>query len=296
MLNRQKAVLLLLQQAGRAVSSIQLMKWSFLLANETPSHGGTTFYDFVPYQYGPYSFTLEQEQGALMRNGLLEIIEEGQVRLTPAGQQTELKLTGDVPQDIRYITNTYGDRSSQALINLVYQKYPWYTINSQLSGQPRTTPPIVDCAIYTMGYEGLTADAFLNRMLEAGIRRIIDVRNNPVSRRYGFHKSTLTRLAKLLGLEYVHVPELGIPSAERSQLESFAQYQDLFCAYETALPQVLEQQRTVARLLEEKPSVLVCMEADPHFCHRSVLAQSLTQIVHLPIKHLGWPLSGPHAG
>ncbi|WP_153188302.1 DUF488 family protein, partial [Candidatus Oscillochloris fontis] len=276
MLNRQKAVLLLLQQAGRAVSPVQLMKWSFLLANETPSHGGATFYAFVPYQYGPYSFTLEQEKDSLVRNGLLEITEQGQLRLTPAGQQAELKLAGDVPQDIRYITDTYGDRSAQALINLVYQKYPWYTINSQLSGQARTTPPIVDCAIYTMGYEGLTADAFLNRVLEVGIRRMIDVRNNPVSRRYGFHKSTLTRLAKLLGLEYVHVPELGIPSAERSHLESFAQYEDLFCAYEAGLPQVLEQQRAVAKLLEEKPSVLVCMEADPRCCHRSVLAQALT--------------------
>lgn len=289
MLNRQKAVLLLLKQAGRTVSPVQLMKWSFLLANETPSHGGSTFYAFVPYQYGPYSFTLEQEKDVLVRDRLLEITAQGHLRLTPAGRQAELKLAGDVPQDVRYITSTYGDWSAQALIELVYEKYPWYTINSQLPGQRRTTPPVAECAIYTMGYEGLTADAFLNRMLEAGMQRIIDVRNNPVSRRYGFHKSTLSRLATLLGLEYVHVPELGIPSAERGQLESFAQYQKLFRGYEAELPNAIEQQRMVGRLLEEKPGVLVCMEADPRFCHRSVLAQALTQVVDLPIKHLGWP-------
>jgi len=289
MLNRQKAVLLLLRQAGREVSPVQLMKWSFLLANETPSHGGATFYAFVPYRYGPYSFTLDQEKDALVRDGLLEITTRDQLRLTPAGQQAELKIAGDVPQDIRYITNTYGNQSAQALIDLVYEKYPWYTINSQLPGQRRTTPTVVACAIYTMGYEGLTADDFLNRMLEAGMRRIVDVRNNPVSRRYGFHKSTLSRLAALLGLEYVHVPELGIPSAERGQLESFTQYQELFRTYESGLPQVIAQQRMVGELLQEKPSVLVCMEADPRFCHRSVLAQALTRIVDLPVNHLGWP-------
>lgn len=289
MLNRQKAVLLFLRQADRAVSPVQLMKWSFLLANETSSHGGATFYAFVPYQYGPYSFTLDQEKDALVRDGLMEITTQAQLRLTSAGRQAELKLAGDVPQDIRYITQTYGDRSAQALIDLVYEKYPWYTINSQLPEKRRMGPPVVNCAIYTMGYEGLTADAFLNRVLESGIRRIIDVRHNPVSRRYGFHKSTLSRLATLLGLEYIHFPELGIPGTERGQLESFAQYRKLFRTYESGLPSVMEYQRKVGTLLQEKPGVLVCMEADPQFCHRSVLAQALTHIVDLQVKHLGWP-------
>ncbi|MCX7791325.1 MAG: DUF488 domain-containing protein [Chloroflexaceae bacterium] len=286
MLNRQKAVLLLLRQAGRAVSPVQLMKWAFLLAHETPSHGGAHFYAFVPYKHGPYSFTLDQEKNALVRDGLLEVTGRDQLCLTPAGRQAELKLAGNVPRDIRYITDTYGYQSSQALIDLVYKKYPWYSINSQFPERRCMARPVAPCAIYTLGYEGLTADAFLNRVLEAGIQRIIDVRHNPISRRYGFHKSTLVRLATLLGLEYVHVPELGIPGAERGHLESFAQYQKLFQSYEAELSRVLEQQRMVAKLLQEKPSVLVCLEADPRFCHRSVLAQALTRIVDLPVKHL----------
>ncbi|PDW02935.1 DUF488 domain-containing protein [Candidatus Viridilinea mediisalina] len=289
MLNRQKAVLLFLRHASHAVSSIRLMKWSFLLANETPSHGGATFYAFVPYKYGPYSFTLDQEKDALVRDGLVKIIDQKRLCLTAAGRQIELKLAENVSQDLCYITQTYGSCSDQALIDLVYEKYPWYTINSQLPEKRNMVRPVVDCAIYTMGYEGLTADAFLNRLLEAGIQRIIDVRYNPVSRRYGFHKTTLARLATRLGMDYIHVPELGIPGTERIQLRSLTQYEKLFRAYESGLQQLVECQNTVGNLLKEKPSVLICMEANPQFCHRNVLAQVLTQIVNLPVNHLGWP-------
>jgi uncharacterized protein (DUF488 family) len=40
-------------------------------------------------------------------------------------------------------------------------------------------------------------------------------------------------------------------------------------------------------LLKSKPSVLVCMEANPESCHRTVLAQHLTGMMALPVKHLG---------
>ncbi len=48
--------------------------------------------------------------------------------------------------------------------------------------------------------------------------------------------------------------------------------------------------RDVLGLLDTAPSVLVCMEADPAFCHRNVLAQHLTTLSDLPIKHLGCPV------
>ena len=53
MLNRQKALLAMIQQAGRPVQRMELTQWAFLLRNETESHGGPAFYDFVPYHCGP---------------------------------------------------------------------------------------------------------------------------------------------------------------------------------------------------------------------------------------------------
>lgn len=87
-----------------------------------------------------------------MRDGLVEVTARKQLRLTPAGQQAELKLAGDVPQDIACITHTYGHQSSRALIDLVYKKYPWYSINSQFPERRCMARPVAPCAIYTLGY------------------------------------------------------------------------------------------------------------------------------------------------
>ena len=275
MLNRQKAVLFLLKLASKDVSKVQLMKWAFLLGQETPSHGGTTFYGFVPYRYGPHSFTLSQETNALIRDGLVQETNKGQWELTTAGQKIDIKIPGSVIQDIRYIIAKYGRRTAQELIEVVYDKYPWFTINSSLAARQLQEKPKVACAIYTMGYEGLTADSFLNRILKAGIDQIIDVRNNPVSRRYGFHKNTLSRLCHMLNLDYQHFPELGIPGSDREGLASTIEYQRLFVSYQSKLQYQERHLHDVATFITTKPSVLICMEANPEFCHRNVLAQSL---------------------
>lgn len=70
-LSRQKVLLSLLKLAARPVERLEFMKWAFLLRQELPSEGGSAFYDFVPYHYGPYSFTLNHEAGKLESEGLL---------------------------------------------------------------------------------------------------------------------------------------------------------------------------------------------------------------------------------
>jgi len=68
MLIRQKVILSLIDQIGSPVSRLQLVKLAFLLGNETKIK---TFYQFVPYHYGPFSFTLYHELELLKRNGYL---------------------------------------------------------------------------------------------------------------------------------------------------------------------------------------------------------------------------------
>jgi uncharacterized protein (DUF488 family) len=147
--------------------------------------------------------------------------------------------------------------------------------------------PVAETSIYTAGYEGKTVDEFLNLLMESGISRLIDVRYNPISRRYGFHKSTLLRLCSSLKIDYQHLPGLGIPSSEREHLDSHHKYTALFENYRCNLPSREKDLTNVSRLLQSDPSVLVCMEANPKFCHRNVLAQHLTTLIDMPIKHLG---------
>src|SRR3989304_3584618 len=72
MLNRQKALLFLLTCAARPVSKMELTKWAFIVREETPSQGGSAFYDFLPYKYGPFSFCLYREMDGLIRDGYVK--------------------------------------------------------------------------------------------------------------------------------------------------------------------------------------------------------------------------------
>lgn len=290
MLHRQKALLLILQQVGCRASSLQMMKWAFLLSQETPSHGGKTFYQFIPYRYGPYSFTLNQETDALIRNGFLTKEDSNYWSLTDLGKKFNVNLPKDITQDIFHVVFKYGKLSAQNLVDVVYDKYAWFTVNSDLTGRRKQKRPVAKKAIYTAGYEGKTVDEFLNLLMEHGITRLIDVRSNPISRRYGFHKSTLSRLCGFMGIDYKHIPELGIIGSERHDLNSTSQYTDLFEKYRIGLDYQESSLLNVIDLLKSEPSVLVCMEADPLFCHRNVLAQHLKPLINMPIKHLGFPV------
>ena len=291
MLSRQKIVVAILQEVGGHASRVQLMKWAFLLGMETPSHGGNTYYQFVPYLHGPHSFALYQEIDTLLRDGVIEHQKENlSWALNDNAQQDTIALPASIKTELRYIMSKYGPMTRSQLIDMVYDKYPWYTINCQDTNKRRGSRPVADTAVYTIGYEGLSVDNFLNRLLKNGIQCVVDVRNNPVSRRYGFHKSTLSRLCASLGLEYFHFPALGIPSSEREVLVVQDDYEKLFATYRrNMLPNQGETMKSVAAILRAGPSVLVCMEADPAYCHRKSLAEALSSIAELPINHLEWP-------
>jgi uncharacterized protein (DUF488 family) len=124
-------------------------------------------------------------------------------------------------------------------------------------------------------------------LLEAGIKQVVDVRHNPISRRYGFHKSTLSRLCQKLNIKYRHVPEVGIPSELRANLRQPSDYIPLFQNYER---EVLRAQpsaiKKIASWIKSQPSVLVCMEANPDSCHRSHLAAQIARHTQLMIQDL----------
>lgn len=288
MLYRQRTLLALLQQLGGKASTLQMMEWAFLLNQETPSQGGKTFYHFVPYQKGPYSFTLSREIESLERHGWIAKTGQNSWCLTPYGQKQELNLPAPIAKDISGIIRQYGRQSTLELNEAVYANYPWFTVNRNPPDERRLERPVAGLAIYTAGYEGKTVDEFLDLLMQSGIYRLIDVRSNPISRRYGFHKSTLQRLCSTVGIDYQHLPALGISSAVRAGLHGTDDYQALFEGYRRDLPNRNNEVEIVSSLLGSQPSVLVCMEANPSCCHRSILAQYLMNIINMPVRHLGY--------
>lgn len=285
MLKRQKTLLYIFEVAGRPVSRLELTKWAFLLAQEMPSRGGSAFYRFLPYQYGPYSFCLYREASSLVQDGYLSEEDEYWHSARDAHPPTQ-DLPHDIRSDAARVVERFGETTTTELLDYVYTRFPWYTINSTI--KRLESRPVASPAVHTIGYGGCLVDAFLNALLRKGIQRLIDVRSNPVARRYGFHKQTLARLCEKVQIQYVHFPEVGIASDLRRGLDTPEKYLALLDRYEKEiLPPQHETIVRVAKLMQERPSVLMCAEADPSICHRSVLARTIAGKTGLTVKHLG---------
>jgi hypothetical protein len=289
MLRRQRTILKLLSSAAGGISATQLQKYVFLLREETFLCNDTTFYEFVPYKFGPYSFAAQREVETLTSYGYIEAATSS-LCITETGRTESKVVDGDTTRAVLSILGKYGEISLRGLLKDVYARYPWYACNSELEDLVPTDVPkrkLAPRAVYTIGYENHSVDGFLNKLIKTGIERIIDVRSNPVSRKYGFARSTLATLAGKLGVAYVHFPELGISSDKRKNLRTSSEFQRVFDYYEQQILRAkTDEVAKVAELLKVAPAVLVCMEKEPLGCHRSRLASRVASVANLEVVHL----------
>jgi uncharacterized protein (DUF488 family) len=285
MFSRQRAILRLTQNEGGMISRLRLVKLAFLLSREAgaPSVG---VYDFLPYKRGPFSFTLYQDLRGLQRSGWLT---EGEhdVSVVETPHLETAFLDKSFLDLIDLISDRYRSVATSALVDHVYSAFPWFTVNSETVHKRAVEKPVARPAIYTVGYEGIMVDGLLDLLLRNGIQRLIDVRSNPIARRYGFHKSTLDRLCEDVGIQYMHIPSLGVPSAWRADLSDQSSYDLLFHRYRTEiLPGQNLTVDKVKTLMKELPSALMCMEEDHKFCHRSSLGAKISAMSALPVIEL----------
>lgn len=120
--------------------------------------------------------------------------------------------------------------------------------------------------IYTIGYEGATQADVIAALERAGVKRVIDVRQLPLSRRPGFSKSSLAASLAERGIDYVHLKALGTPKpgrdaakkGDRATLESVY-------AGQLELPEAQAEAVRMRVLAAEMPSALLCFERD-HRC------------------------------
>jgi uncharacterized protein (DUF488 family) len=150
--------------------------------------------------------------------------------------------------------------------------------------------------LFTIGYEGISIDAYINRLLENCVKILVDVRRNAYSNKFGFSKKEFQYCLEKIGIKYVHIPELGIESEKRKE----AAKQDkmnfgLFTTNKTGIEELFEDYRKILptkqiyinRLLEilrkYRFVAITCFEADYRQCHRHVLAEFLTDVnvVHI---------------
>lgn len=133
--------------------------------------------------------------------------------------------------------------------------------------------------IYTIGHSTRSFDDFLSLLVRSRIERLVDVRAFPGSRRHPhFNREALAGALPGAGIEYLHRPALGgrrrpprhaPPSAWRN--ESFRGYAEYMRtpAFHTALDDLIA-------LSAERRTVIMCSEAVPWRCHRSLISDALT--------------------
>ncbi len=283
---RQSTIVRILGRLNGSASKLHLVKLAFLLSQEAEDPPRSAIYEFVPYKFGPYSFTLYYDLAQLAQEGWIETTNTG-VRLLGFRKEQPRDLAFGFAAEIERILDRYAGIPVGDLVADVYRRYPWYTANSQDLSKQAVKLPKAPIAVYKVGYEGLMVDGLMDRLLRAGIARLIDVRCNPVARRYGFHKSTLDRVSADLGIEYIHIPDLGVPSDRRQNLSEPKSYARLFDWYASELGK--SKQTAVAQAIafvKSKPSALMCMEADPACCHRTRLAEHIAALTNLPVVDL----------
>ena len=129
----------------------------------------------------------------------------------------------------------------------------------------------------TIGYEGCTSETYFEKLMNAGITVLCDVRRNPISRKPGFSRSALARGCEEHGIRYVHLPALGIASDKRKTVRTQEDYDALFAEYETnCLPNQQEDIGKIQGLIDAGERVaLSCFERKASQCHRHCVSDVL---------------------
>ena len=190
--------------------------------------------------------------------------------------------------------------NARALMKHTYINFPFYTIKSEAADKilnekqlvqiDAATPESTNIVLFTIGYEGISLEKYLVRLLQHDVKILIDVRNNAQSMKYGFSKSQLKRYCESLGMQYIHIPEVGIQSEQRQELNTQADYDKLFSFYrKNNLKKTIGEQEKILSVLEKyKRIALTCFEADSCQCHRKHLAESIAALPGFTyaVKHI----------
>jgi len=288
---RRKILLSLLELFDNELEKTQLQKLLLLFTQkqETPA------YDFVPYKFGCFSFHANADLHTMIKYRQVAKEKKKWVRKEDKSWLNELR-----PQDrnaLFELKRDYEDKSVQELLKITYKNYPYYAINSTILDDVldkeeqkvitahRSQQTDKPC-LFTIGYEGISLESYMNKLIHNGVKALLDVRKNAMSMKYGFNKNQLKKACEGVGVRYFHFSEVGIKSTKRKELNTQEDYDRLFVDYkETVLPKTQDTQKDIAEVIKKyKRVALTCFEAESCQCHRRPLAEFLIQNQELKLE------------
>jgi len=290
---RRKILLALLEACGGELRNTDMEKLLFLYCTEC----GQRYYDFFPHRFGCFSILSYQDKRVLTLQGFLA---DGDSFKLKKQHSSLASLDPDEQQRVDGFAKRTKKLRGTNLIRNVNVNYPYYAIRSEIKETilnekelrevERAKNPDNTVCLMTIGYEGLTIDSYINKLINNNVVLVIDVRRNPLSMKYGFSKTRFRSYLERAGIRYEHVPALGIESSQRKNLETAEDYKSLFRKYaSTSLPRCEKELRLVTNLVEKHRRVaLTCFEADSQSCHRHTITEFLQSdnCWNIPIKHL----------
>lgn len=284
---RQKLFLNILKLLNEQVSSLKLQKLFFLYCTEEEKKS----YDFIPYNYGCYSFTLHQDELQLEKKNLITIIrpQDSLFSYISLKNNFELPVLSNIKMEfLIYIVNKYKNFSDDKLLEITYNEKPYYSKNSRILNQYSNNNELLEKIetinykinhrqhfLFTIGYEKKSVELFINKLIFYNIKLVVDVRCNAYSMKSNFIGATLYKLLAKVDIEYVHLPELGISSKDRKAFIPQGNRNQLFEIYYKSLNTKTEYIKKIFNFYKDKNITLMCFELNPTECHRLQLANYL---------------------
>jgi uncharacterized protein (DUF488 family) len=214
MFYRRKIILALLQLLGGELEKIRIQKLLFLFSQMKIK----SEYDFIPYKYGCYSYSAKADLVTMVKKGILIENENSFIKNSTTDFIKTLKL--DDKKNLEEIVKLYGKMSNNTLIKHTYINYPYYATKSliaetildeeqitKVNNQKNQTNETI---LFTIGYEGVSLENYLNKLVKNDVKLLVDVRKNSLSMKFGFSKSLLKKYCESLHINYNHIPDLGI--------------------------------------------------------------------------------------
>lgn len=133
--------------------------------------------------------------------------------------------------------------------------------------------------ICTIGHSTHTLDEFISLLKANEVTHVLDVRTVPRSRHNPqFNTDTLPASLQTSGIKYTHLPGLGGLRHSRPDSPNGGWRNASFRGYADYMqtPEFAANVEQVATLAGEERCALMCAEAVPWRCHRSLIADALT--------------------
>ncbi len=152
-----------------------------------------------------------------------------------------------------------------------------------MSGSLARLPPLA-----TIGYQAATVGSFLAALREVRVELLVDVRAVASSRRPGFAKSRLAATLAEADIGYLHLRGLGTPAEGRAAARAghHGRMRAIYLAHIATSAAQAELAELIELVQSRRRLCLLCFEADPAHCHRSLVADAVRAAVPVQVEHL----------